>query len=198
MHSPRAVNIHKLAYKSAHGKTPTGAPAVKAVHGLLQSAILQVTNAKRAIDEKAFMNYKITASSLLAYEREHNMVVGKKYAELEGELATAASVVQEHGKNQAALKAQLATKVSTDFFFPNFPFPSFPFPSLPFPSLPFPSLPFPSLPFPVLSLPFLLLLSFLFVLSSLMLASSLCIGARWQPHEGVAATVMQIHLLSFW
>ena len=54
------------------------------------------------------------------------MVVGKKYAELEGKVATAASVTQEHGKNQAALKAQLATQVSTDF-------------SLPFPSLPFPS-----------------------------------------------------------
>ncbi len=142
MHGQRVVNIHKLAYSSAHGKRPTGAPAIKAVCGLLQSDILQVTDAKRAIDNKAFVNYKITASSLLAYEREHNMVVGKKYAELEGELATAASVVQEHGKNQAALKAQLATKVSTDFFFPNFPFPSLPFPSLPFPFPSFPAPPF--------------------------------------------------------
>jgi len=110
----------------------------------MQSAILQDKDAKRAIGEKAFINFKITASSLLAYERDNNMVVGRKYAELEGKLVTAASVIQEHGKNQAALKAQLATKVSTYF---SFPFLSFPF-----------------LSFPFLSFPFLLLLSLLFVL----------------------------------
>ncbi len=179
MHGPRAVNRHKRAHNSAHGKRPTGAPPIKAVRGLLQSAVLQVTDAKRAITEKAFINFQITASSLVAFESDNSMVVGKKYAELEGKVATAASVTQEHGKNQAALKAQLATKVSTDF-------------SLPFPSPPLPSPPFPSLPFP--SLPFLPLCPLLF----LMLASWLCIGARWQPHEGVALTVMQIRLLSFW
>jgi len=100
----------------------------------MQSAILQDKDAKRAIGEKAFINFKITASSLLAYERDNNMVVGRKYAELEGKLVTAASVIQEHGKNQAALKAQLATKVSTYFSFPflSFPFLSFPFLSFPF------------------------------------------------------------------
>ena len=164
MHGPRAVNRHKRAHNSAHGKRPTGAPPIKAVRGLLQSTVLQVTDAKRAITEKAFINFQITASSLVAFESDNSMVVGKKYAELEGKVATAASVTQEHGKNQAALKAQLATQVSTDF-------------SLPFPSLPF---------LPLCPLLFL------------MLASWLCISARWQPHEGVALTVMQIRLLSFW
>ncbi len=56
------------------------ASAVKAVHGLLQSDVLQVKETNRARDEKEFTNYKITASCLLAYESDNNRVLGKKNA----------------------------------------------------------------------------------------------------------------------
>ncbi len=94
------------------------ASAIKAVHGLLQSDVLQVKDANSARDERDFTNYKITASSLLGYERDNNRVLGKKNAELEGRLATAAGIIRELEKHQAALKSQLAIKVSTDLFCP--------------------------------------------------------------------------------
>ncbi len=77
---------------------------------------LQVKETIRARDEKEFTNYKITASCLLAYERDNNRVLGKKSAELEGRLTTAADIIREVENNQAALKSQLAIKVSTDLF----------------------------------------------------------------------------------
>ena len=94
------------------------ASAVKAVHGLLQSDVLQVKDADSAKDEKEFTNYKITTSSLLACERDSNKVLGKQNGELEIRLATAADTIRELEKNQAALKSQLAIKVSTDLFCP--------------------------------------------------------------------------------
>ncbi len=94
------------------------ASAVKAVHGSLQSDVLQVKDADSARDEKEFTNYKITTSSLLACERDSNKVLGKKNGELEGRLATAADTIRELEKNQAALKSQLAIKVSIDLFCP--------------------------------------------------------------------------------
>ena len=87
----------------------------KAVHGLLQSDAVQVKDAR---DEKDLTNYKITTSSLVAYERDDNKVLGKKNGELEGRLAAAAGTIRELEKNQAALKSQLAIKVSTDLFCP--------------------------------------------------------------------------------
>ncbi|KAL0028137.1 hypothetical protein WJX77_009557 [Trebouxia sp. C0004] len=73
------------------------------VDGLIQSwtaavqdAQVQDTNSAR--DEKDSTNYKITASSLLAYERDNNRVLGKKNAELEGTLAAAAGIIREHEK----------------------------------------------------------------------------------------------------
>lgn len=86
----------------------------KEVHSLLQSEFLQAEDANSARNE--FTNYKITAKSLEAYER--NKVLGMKNAELEGRLAIAAGIIREVEKNQAALKSQLAIKVSTDLFCP--------------------------------------------------------------------------------
>ena len=45
-------------------------------------------------------------------------MLGKKNGELQGRLATAAGTIRELEKNQAALKSQLAVKVSTDLFCP--------------------------------------------------------------------------------
>jgi len=45
-------------------------------------------------------------------------VLGKKNAELEGRLTTAAGIIREVENKQAALKSQLAIKVSTDLFCP--------------------------------------------------------------------------------
>ena len=92
------------------------ASAVKAVHGLLQSDVLHVRETNSAGDEKKFTNYTITASCLLAYESDNNRVLGKKNAELEGRLTTAAGIIREVENNQAALKSQLAIKVSTDLY----------------------------------------------------------------------------------
>ena len=85
----------------------------KAVHGLLQSDAVQVKDAR---DENDLTNYKNTTASLVAYERDDNKVLGKKNGELEGRLAAAAGTIWELEKNQAALKSQLAIKVSTDLF----------------------------------------------------------------------------------
>ncbi len=94
------------------------ASAIEAVHGLLQSDVLQAEDANSARHEKVFIDYKITASSLLAYERVNSRVLGKKNAELEGRLATSAGTIWEVENNQAALKSQLAIKVSTDLLCP--------------------------------------------------------------------------------
>ena len=92
--------------------------AIEAVHGLLQSDVLQVKETVSARDEKEFTNYKITTSSLLACERASNKMLGKKNGELEDRLAAAAGTIWELKKTQAALKSQLAIKVSTDLFCP--------------------------------------------------------------------------------
>ncbi|KAL0053285.1 hypothetical protein WJX82_003721 [Trebouxia sp. C0006] len=67
-------------------------------------------DANSARHEKVLIDYKITASSLLAYERDNSRVLGKKNAELEGRLATSAGTIREVENNQAALKSQLAIK----------------------------------------------------------------------------------------
>lgn len=84
----------------------------------MQSDVLQVNETNSARDKKDFTNYKISALSLLAYERDNNRVLGKENAELEGRLAAAAGIIWELEKNQAALKSQLAITVSIDLFCP--------------------------------------------------------------------------------
>ena len=86
------------------------ASANKVVHGLLQTDAVQVKDAR---DEKDLTNYKITVSSLEAYERDINKVLGKKNGELQGSLATAAGTIRELEKNQAALKSQLGIRVKS-------------------------------------------------------------------------------------
>ncbi len=89
----RSVNIHTLPNLYAQG--------------LLHGDHLQVKDARH---EQDFTSYKITASSLEAYERDNNRVLGKKNGELEGRLATAAGTIRELEKNQAALSHSLPSR----------------------------------------------------------------------------------------